>query len=117
MIISILEHKTILMQKTFRVICWLFAITTCLSCGYISRERKAEIYSEITTTNDTLDKMTREWDMRLDKAVKNKDFTTLAPYRLKIGQYLNRHRSNVSILKRNSSTAPVIDSEVAFLST
>ena len=116
-IIVILERKTILMQKTFWVICWFFAIITCVSCGYISTGRKQDIYNEIAATNDTLGKMTREWNLRLDKATKTKDFTTLPPYRLKMGQFLSKHRNNVANLKRNNETAPIIDSEVAFLST
>jgi hypothetical protein len=85
------------------------------SCGRIARQKKLELYTEISTTNDSLTKMTREWHQMLDRAVGDKQFGTLPPYRLKMGQFMNRHRSNIANIRTNEDNASILDSETNFL--
>ncbi len=104
------------MKRNFIVASWLFAIALFSSCGHMERDRKYFMYYKISATNDSLELMTKEWHQLLDKAVLDNSYTTLAPYRLKMGKFLSKNRNQIGDLNITSSNEPLVDSELAFLS-
>jgi len=56
-------------------VCGLLAVNFLTSCGFYDHRERILLHKEITATNDTLDKLTKEWHIQLDKAIKTKDFS------------------------------------------
>ena len=86
------------------------------SCGFYAQRQKQLLYTQISATNDTLDRMTREWHQLLDKAVRSKNFSTLHDNRVKIGQFISRSRSAIANAELPPDAEVLRESEGVFLS-
>ena len=104
------------MLRTF-LVCLVISIVFCSCSGYIPAKKKLLVYAQITNTNDSLDKMTREWHQQLFLSTKDKSFARLRPYRIKIGQFLSVKRSLIANLQITPKYQNLLDAEEAFLST
>jgi hypothetical protein len=102
------------MQRVI-LICLFFSVLFFASCSFIQRKEKVNVYSQILVTNDTLDKMTQEWHQLLSKALVTKNFTYLAPHRIRMAQFLSRSRPKVANLEITPSSESIRDSEEVFL--
>lgn len=103
-------------MKTSRVaVCLIFIILYFASCSRFENARRYEMCSKILAVNDTLDYMTRQWHQLLARAAWDNRFSTLHPYRLKIGQYLSRSRNEISNLDVTKDAITIKDEELAFL--
>ena len=85
------------------------------SCAVFQRKEKVQVFNQITLTNDTLDKMTQEWHQMLKKAIVTKNFTYLAPHRIRMAQFLGRNRPKIANLEITPSSEAIRDSEEVFL--
>jgi hypothetical protein len=103
------------MQKT-SLIGLVLMVVLFSSCGYYERKENIALYNQIKSTNDSLDKMTREWHHMLDKAVIDRNFDSLHPLRLKMGEFLNRKRGVIANLEVPASAENLKGSEQVFLS-
>jgi len=92
-----------------------FLVIFLSSCEFYTTKEKLTTYNRISGINDSLDNMTKEWHLLLDKAVSGKNYSALRPYRLGIGDFLNRDREVVAYLKTNTNSQNLIDSEEVFL--
>ncbi|MCW3121710.1 MAG: hypothetical protein JWQ38_1202 [Flavipsychrobacter sp.] len=104
------------MLRTF-IACLVLSIAFCSCSDFVPSKKKVQVYTLISSTNDSLDKMTREWHQQLFLSTKDKSFARLRPYRIKIGQFLSRSRSEVAMLTVNKGSQNLLDSEEAFLAT
>ena len=105
-----------LMQRCLLLI-WLFAIVFSLSsCTYFAEKRRLLVYTELIGTNDTVNKMTRQWYQMVSVAVKTKNFSTIGAYRLTMASYLNKKREKIAELSSNADTEGIVDSEQTYLS-
>jgi len=95
----------------------LFISVLCSACsGFIPTKKKVLIYNRIEVTNDSLDKMIKLWYQQLYVSTKDKNFSRLRPYRIGVGQFLNRNRSEIANLEINPDGQNLLDSELVFLS-
>lgn len=99
------------------LICCLLATVSLGSCGFYEHKERIELYKQIVATNDSLDKMTREWHMLLNSAVRTGDYSALHSSRVKLGQFISRRRSVIASLEVPSDAATLRESEGVFLST
>ncbi len=60
--------------------------------------------------------MTKDWHILLDKAVKTKSFGGLTQNRIKLGQYISRHRALIANLEVPPDAETLRESEGVFLS-
>lgn len=96
--------------------CLFFSVFLAACSGFIPTKKKLLVYTQITTTNDTLNKLTGEWYKELFAATRDKNFSRLRPYRIKIGEFLNRKREEIANLEVGPEGQNVLDSEIVFLS-
>lgn len=87
------------------------------SCGVYATRQKQVLYDQIVVTNDTLDKLTRQWHTLLEKAVHTKNFSALSANRIQIGQYLSRRRSAIANLELPADAETLRGSEEVFLTS
>lgn len=66
------------------------------SCNLAQKHDSQEFYTKIIYINDTLEKLTVEWHSQLDKAILQKNFVDLGPYRTALGAFISRGRSAVA---------------------
>lgn len=95
----------------------VFAITFFSSCGYYEHKQRQMLLSQIKVTNDSLDKMTKDWHLLLDRAVKTKSFSDLNACRISLGQFISRKRSTIADMELPADAEPLRGSEGVFLST
>jgi hypothetical protein len=98
------------------MVCLVVSAFFLASCNYVPAKKKLLVYTQISGTNDTLDKMTREWYKQLNQSVRDRNFSRLSQYRISAGQYLSRRRSVIANLLRDDHAQNLIDSEEVFLS-
>src|SRR4051812_38267424 len=103
-----MQHKSI-------VILLLLPALFIASCGIFQRKEKIAVYNQVLVTNDTLDKMTQEWHMLLSKALTTKNFTYLAPHRIRMAQFLGRNRPKIANMEISPSAESIRDSEEVYL--
>jgi len=94
----------------------VFSVFFYSSCDYIPVKKRLLVYTQITATNDTLDKLTREWHQLLYMSTRDKNFTRLQPSRIKIGQFLSRNRAIIANMQVRQDSQNLIDSEEVYLS-
>ncbi len=104
------------MRKTNKITGLLYVIMLFSSCGYYAHKQKQVLVEQIRNTNDSLDKMTKEWHNLLDKAVKVKNFSALNAQRIQIGQFLSRRRSVIANLELPADAETLRGSEDVYLS-
>ena len=102
------------MRTTFPV-CLIFCAVCLFSCNYIPAKKKLIAYSEISSTNDSVTRMTREWYRLLSMSITDKNFSRLSPYRLHMGEFLSKHRALVANLETGPNGQSIVDSEEVFL--
>lgn len=102
------------MQKA-SLIFLLFLTTAFSSCSYYEHMAQLQFYTQLSGTNDSLDKMTVEWHQLLTRAVAAKNFSGLAPCRIKIGEFMSRNRAKVANIELPPTAENIRDSEEAFL--
>jgi len=107
--------KVHIMVRT--LICCIFAATFFSSCGYYEHRERQQLYAQIKLTNDTLDRLTREWHSLLDIALRTKNFSVLNTGRIELGQFLSRRRSAIADMELPADAEPLRGSEGVFLST
>jgi hypothetical protein len=102
------------MRRTLPV-CLIFSTVYLFSCNYIPAKKKLMAYAEISSTNDSLTRMTREWYRLLSMSVTDKNFSRLSSYRLHMGEFLSNHRDLVANLQAGPNGQNIVDSEEVFL--
>jgi hypothetical protein len=108
------SHSKKMMLRTV-LVCLVSNVIFFSSCDYIPAKKRLLVYTQISATNDTLDRLTREWHQLLRLSTKDKNFFRLKQCRIKIGQFLSRNRPVVANLRVRPDSQPLIDSEEAFL--
>ncbi len=89
-----------------------------VSCaGYIPSKKKLQVYTDITAANDSLETMVRDWHQQLILSTKDKNFSRLRPYRVRIGQFLSEKRASVAGLQTEAKWQGILDNEETFLAT
>jgi hypothetical protein len=104
------------MQKTF-YICCLLSVLFLSSCGFYEHRQRQVLCTQIKTTNDSLDRLTRNWHDALEKAMKTRNFSGLMPLRIQLAQFLSRRRSVIADLELPADAEALRGSEGMFLSS
>ena len=104
------------MLRTF-IACLMMSMAFCSCSDFVTSKKKLQVYTQITSTNDSLEKLTRVWHQQLFASTKDKSFSRLRPYRIKIGQFLSYNRVQVASLQVPPKSQSLLDSEQAFLAT
>lgn len=102
-------------MKRHSVIVFLFISVVFSSCVF-DRKARVDLCREITSTNDSLYTLTREWHIQLDKAARVRNFAILRESRIKLGQFISRRRSAVANLELPADAETLRQSEDVFLS-
>ena len=98
------------------LVCLILSTVFLSSCDYVPMKKKLRFYTEITATNDSINRMTGEWYGLLKMSVRDSNFSRLRPYRLKMGTFLSSNRSSIANLQAGATGQNIIDSEEVFLS-
>lgn len=112
-LITKFEQKIML---RFFLVCLLFGSFAFSSCDYVPAKKKQMIYDKISGTNDTVDKMTREWYRQLSLSLKDRNFSRLSQYRIAKAEFLSSHRSAIANLRIDAAATNLLDSEEVYLS-
>ena len=104
------------MQRSFLLV-FLFISLCISSCGFKDKHDAQDFYNSITGINDSLNRMTTEWNDMLDKAIVHKNYSSLTTCRTTLGAFISESRSTVANMETASYNEKIKNNMEALLST